>query len=83
MGDAAIDVAFWAQITGDAKRAVACHPADGERLRATVAAAGLVSLITVIESQFVDQGHVIVADVQALEAGSRAELSNPFGWYRA
>lgn len=67
--DALTEQRFWAQVVGDARRTVVCHPDDEARVRAWVGARGLEELITVQVSPYLPAaGQVIVVDTGAVQA---------------
>jgi hypothetical protein len=62
------DLAFAAQVRGDARRTIFAHPDDAPRLRAAVDQLHAEDIITVQASPFPDKGTAYVMDDAAFEA---------------
>jgi hypothetical protein len=71
LGDIYINLAFWMQIQGDAKRTVICEPHRVDEIRAAIDKRGYSSTITVRASTACPEGQLIVLDEAAMEASQR------------
>lgn len=76
MSDVLSDLKFWAQIFGDSKRTLFCHPDIAEQLRAAVAVHDLGGVVTVMETRALEEGMAVLADLQALDAGLQESLQH-------
>ncbi len=71
LGDIYTNLAFWAQIQGDAKRIVICEPRRVDELRAAIDERGYGNIVTVRASAACPEGQMIVIDEAAMEASER------------
>ncbi|GAA4439494.1 hypothetical protein [Phytohabitans houttuyneae] len=75
---AAHDAAFADIIRQEAKRTILCPPDQATRVRWLIDQAGIADILTVVESQWVPAGTLLVVDQQAIEAEFQEDLRRPF-----
>lgn len=71
LGNIYTNLAFWAQIQGDAKRTVICEPHRAAEIRDALDERGYSHIVTVRASAACPEGQLIVIDEAAMEASER------------
>ncbi|MFE7727341.1 hypothetical protein ACFU5D_16300 [Streptomyces anthocyanicus] len=69
-----IDIRFYEQLAGDAKRVIYCEPHMTDAVQGVVEAAGDASRFTVRSSPACPVGKLLVVDEQGIEAAMRQDL---------
>ena len=72
-----IDIRFYEQIAGDAKRTILCQPAMVAAVEEVIAAKGAERLFKVLASPVCPEGKLLIIDEQGLEASFRAAAQRP------
>lgn len=67
--DRTLDARFWALVKGNSKRTWICSPGEADLVRAWVEREGTAEVVTVVASQFVPPGEIVVSDLQAIRVG--------------
>lgn len=69
-----IEIRFYEQLAGDAKRVIYCEPNLADMVREAVQAAGGAALFTVRPSPACPPGKLLVVDEQGIDAAGRQNL---------
>lgn len=77
MTDVLTEVRFWAQVTGDAKRAIVCPPDLESRIKGWIDARGMSGILTVNATSLCPPGRIIVIDEPAIEASIGEWMQRP------